>query len=226
MASATTFNKEEECSHCCEKLPKLTEPRVLPCGHVSCTPCLEAKYKIHKGVRCETCHTVDRKLNIKSLPIASLHVSDHPTTATCDKPECKSTAYHFCVDCGEKVCNDDLELHDKYFRGGHKVISMREFEQTAGKYQKAFCKKHKNEQLIKACGRCKKFICNLCDRTEGECSDQTINHSYAELTTIADNITSELKGLLEKAAQKTGDFQQADKNSWSQLEEREKACAV
>ena len=65
-----------------------------------------------------------------------------------------------------------FQLHDKYFRGGHKVVSMKEFEQTAGKYQKSFCKDHKNDQLIKACERCKKFICNLCDRTEEKCSGE------------------------------------------------------
>ncbi|XP_067938569.1 uncharacterized protein [Watersipora subatra] len=162
MASPQKFDEGGECS------PELMVPRALPCGHVNCTQCLETKYKIHKGVRCETCDAVDRKLDIESLPIASVHVSNHQTAVTCDKLECNNTAYHFC---GDKRCNGDLELHEKFVRKVYKVISTKKFKQTAGKYQKSFCKHHKSRRLIKACEKCEKLICNLCDRSEGECSD-------------------------------------------------------
>lgn len=49
--------REAECGYCLENIGDATRPKVLPCGHVFCEPCLLEDYakKRLSGVLCPLC---------------------------------------------------------------------------------------------------------------------------------------------------------------------------
>ena len=43
------------CSYCWEFLDSMSDPRLLPCSHISCKTCLENDFTERNGLRCPQC---------------------------------------------------------------------------------------------------------------------------------------------------------------------------
>ena len=55
MATAVPDQDSTECEYCMEKGALLVDPRILPCTHISCYPCLQEDFVINQMIRCEKC---------------------------------------------------------------------------------------------------------------------------------------------------------------------------
>ena len=54
-ATALTSKDSVECGYCLVRDVQLVDPRILPCNHVSCYPCLEGEFDTNQVVRCGKC---------------------------------------------------------------------------------------------------------------------------------------------------------------------------
>ena len=48
----------QSCRYCLEDVSHLTEPKILPCTHVFCKPCLTRDLQSNDGVKCPVCGLV------------------------------------------------------------------------------------------------------------------------------------------------------------------------
>ncbi|KAF6031316.1 hypothetical protein EB796_010375 [Bugula neritina] len=65
---STRAIKRTQCAYCREEGSCRVDPREMPCGHVSCLPCLAADFSRTKIVTCPLC-----KLDSLSFILLSLH---------------------------------------------------------------------------------------------------------------------------------------------------------
>ena len=55
MAAAVEGIHADQCGMCMERGLQRTDPRVVPCGHILCTPCLTADHSRVGRHRCPVC---------------------------------------------------------------------------------------------------------------------------------------------------------------------------
>ncbi|XP_067944168.1 tripartite motif-containing protein 2-like isoform X2 [Watersipora subatra] len=197
-------NGEDCCGYCYETVDYMIDPRVLPCCHVFCLPCLQADLLKNKILECHVCKRSLEDVEVNQLEkveklVLSDSTEDDSPPLYCDicKAE-QELAITFCVDCGKKMCLKHDEHHDEYqklfARYEHKKVSEEEYKAAPGRYEVQHCSKHKEEELKKACINCMKTFCYGCD-TEKKCS--AIKDSAHELEEISD-LSEKFKGQLSK----------------------------
>ena len=54
-AAAAEGIRADQCGMCMERGLQRTDPRVVPCGHILCTPCLTADHSRVGRHRCPVC---------------------------------------------------------------------------------------------------------------------------------------------------------------------------
>ena len=58
IKSEDTSDREPEtcCGYCMRPVEEMAQPKILPCGHISCFPCVrEDFHKLNGSVLCEKC---------------------------------------------------------------------------------------------------------------------------------------------------------------------------
>nr|CCK33022.1 NHL domain protein Brain Tumour [Platynereis dumerilii] len=161
-----------KCSLCNETY---SIPKVLPCFHTFCQPCLEKIIETPDKLSCPECHqeTFLTSAGIAAFPpdfaVNNVLEASVLEGATLSCTGCKSKhllAVARCFDCPDFLCQDCERAHQymKHF-DGHRVISLGELQNNKEEYKvekPVMCKKHRQEMLRFFCHTCNIPICKEC----------------------------------------------------------------
>ena len=165
----------------CPRCRKFYEfPRVLPCLHCYCSPCLE-KLEKDQEVDCDICHSCHAVSNVQDLPVATViadladfcqeyqRVMQSYTfgeMTECDICKCPgSQAIGYCKTCKKFTCELCYEAHMRWpnYRN-HDVVRPLGVDclPQQPSQRELFCKRHSHEKLNLFCYTCHDLICRDC----------------------------------------------------------------
>lgn len=163
-----------------------SDPKVLPCFHTFCRPCLEKEQTHPDKVTCSQCHA-DCNLPVSgvqgllsNLVISTIIETDSELVSTgaarctgCKSKE--SDAVARCVDCANYLCPNCVMAHQfMHCFEGHRVLTLGDLKDEPknglltngscnGSGEKAvFCPRHKNDILKYFCRTCSVPVCKEC----------------------------------------------------------------
>ena len=205
MASGTTTSVF--CNLCSKSF---TDPRLLPCLHVFCKPCLESLQSRNKGaLTCPTCYktsphppsNLPRHLRIeREVAISRIQERGKTVCGTCDKNN-KAEAY--CEDCSSGMCSNCVGMHKraKAFKS-HKVVSLHSAQphSSTDLYIPIPCSIHPSETIKYYCISCSTLACSDCilDHKEHDCRhlDKTQEDEKAELQSVLDEVEKTIPSIV------------------------------
>lgn len=163
-----------------------SDPKVLPCFHTFCRPCLEKEQTHPDKVTCSQCHA-DCNLPVSgvqgllsNLVISTIIETDSELVSSgaarctgCKSKE--SDAVARCVDCANYLCPNCVMAHQfMHCFEGHRVLTLGDLKDEPknglitngscnGSGEKAvFCPRHKNDILKYFCRTCSVPVCKEC----------------------------------------------------------------
>ena len=174
------LSNQLSCSVCLDEFQK---PRVLPCLHVFCQPCLERLVGAQQDKLRATCPNCRKSTplpegGVLGLPSAFYiqHLFEvrevlekvcNPKKAQCEKCG-EGEVQGFCRDCGLFICQNCLDTHSKWKElQVHEICSLDNIEKRASKMVTprkviAMCAKHTTEPIKIYCETCDQLICRDC----------------------------------------------------------------
>ncbi|KFM61352.1 B-box type zinc finger protein ncl-1, partial [Stegodyphus mimosarum] len=210
-------NLGTECSLCHETY---TVPKVLPCLHTFCQPCLEKLQENHDKIQCPKC---EQDCALPPQGISGL-LSDYAisnvleTSALEGSPlsctGCKTKDTHAvarCFDCANYLCGNCVMAHQyMHCFEGHHVVNLKEQSNKDDfKTDKVLCcPRHKTETLRFFCRTCNTPICKECtnsDHPKGL-------HDYDYISEVGPRQVEILGEMLEQSKAKTNDLRNAAKS--------------
>lgn len=199
-----------------------TTPKVLPCFHTFCQPCLEKSLETSDKLECPQCHqdcalssqgvagllsdyAISNILESSAVDGASLHCT------ACKSKESNATAR--CFDCANFLCSNCVMAHQfMHCFEGHRVMTLGELQNSSKEDLKVekpvSCLRHKNELLRYFCKSCNAPICKECtvlDHPKGL-------HEYDYLTDVATKQLGLVNQLIDESKLKTSDLRNSLKN--------------
>ncbi|XP_070540405.1 E3 ubiquitin-protein ligase TRIM56-like [Ptychodera flava] len=226
MASSVSSEKvltdiSEQILLCAICMERFKSPKILPCYHTYCEPCLTEWVKTNNDqLICPTCKelfplpsggvpAIDNNRFINDLQQILSDVNPDSEKSLCDV--CEKEATLWCQDCGEFFCDDCVKPHKRMrLLKEHKLMTVDEYtEKMSSEHfrliQPRFCDKHSSTQLEFYCDSCQVPTCYKCT---------VVEHVPPEHVTISVEAALEkymptMKEYEEKAAQKVSDLKQA-----------------
>lgn len=183
-------------------------PKVLPCLHTFCLPCLEQIIRVpERSLSCPICNV---EMNIPANGLSAIADNTFATNmlnilavqnpTTCTNCEDREWANSRCLDCVENLCSGCVLAHERIRQTKtHKVIPFDELQNNAVHEAikcPSFCKIHGEEILKYYCSTCGDAICRDCALYEHR------EHNYTDLKEAVKVHQSILNELLEKAKHK------------------------
>ena len=173
MALMKTSDCDSKCTIC---LSFYTEPRLLDCYHVFCSPCLEKLVDDSFVIVCPLCRTKcfvpDKDIReLKSYPLQryTIHCDKNKEYVKCGLCKDENIAVAKCLDCSMNICSSCSEYHGKIKSWtGHRLEPLKNQSEElltcmlTGN-RKNTCKSHKKE-LVLFCTPCNLAICRDCAR--------------------------------------------------------------
>ena len=169
----------KELTSCCSCGKLLKKPKILPCLHSYCTPCLPEKIiqkdETIKCLKCKESYAVGGKEGSsgtqKDILAESLiymgrtgDKSDELPCSSCDNG--REAAVDRCVDCGEFLCSECSTIHRKLRQTrDHELIALNDPSETELQeevvHRKIYCELHSSEELRYLCeqAKCKQSSC-------------------------------------------------------------------
>ncbi len=207
-----------KCSLCNETY---TIPKVLPCFHTFCQPCLE---KIVDGdkVTCTECrHESYLSANgvgglLPDYAISNILESQVLDGSSLSCTGCKSkdlSAVARCFDCANFLCPNCVMAHQfMHCFEGHRVMTISELqnnkENSDVKVEKPInCTKHKGEVMRFFCRTCDTPICKECTLME-----HSKGHEFDYLSECSPREIGNLQQLAEQAKVKANDLRGSSKS--------------
>ncbi|XP_070566946.1 uncharacterized protein [Ptychodera flava] len=201
------------CAICMERFKS---PKILPCYHTFCEPCLSKWVKTNNDqLICPTCkklcplpsegvRALDRNRFIDDLLGVIGDVRpDRSDMTLCEW--CEKEAKHWCGDCGGHFfCNNCIQNHSKLTAlKDHKPMQNEEYiEKMSTQHfrmiQPRFCDNHSGNKLEFFCDTCQVPTCYKCTVVEHAIT----GHTMISLDSALDKYTPEMKAHSEKVAQK------------------------
>ncbi|XP_067934234.1 uncharacterized protein [Watersipora subatra] len=123
------------CGYCLQKYAKMLDPRMLPCEHIFCLPCMKDDYSTYEGFICPTCLVHDKKVELNTLPqvIQDEGRLIRKPKHMCDRGRCEKLSITYCRTCMSRNCEDHTKAHSAFFRNHHTVITMSEYNKEQEK---------------------------------------------------------------------------------------------
>ena len=176
-------NDQLECAIC---LQPYTEPKLLPCFHVFCKPCLTklvVKSRDESRITCPQCR---RPTTLPPSGVAGLQSAFHvhhlfdirdtlekvikePQNVPCDNLKCnKAMATGYCRDCGKFVCGKCTMAHEFLEElASHQIVSIADIQADTTclvppKKKVMYCPRHPENPLKIYCETCQELICIDC----------------------------------------------------------------
>ena len=163
------------CAICLELFKK---PKVLPCNHSFCEPCLTTLVKKAGKLNCPTCGmpcqlpdggVSELKANFFINSLADLYLNQSPKTDDTQPSVChgceERKAKHWCIDCSMKLCASCTKSHKKFMRG-HKVMTLDEYKEANSSslllQQNVYCSVHPDNVVKFYCEKCEVTVCSDC----------------------------------------------------------------
>jgi len=161
-------------------------PRLLPCHHSFCQPCLDVMYD----------HALEVRGSLPASYSSRLHahisgLSPGSVSLTC--PTCHSVV----------IVNDN---NIKRLPTDHRVVQLIDFAKNQERYTVTFCSRHSQQPLNFFCEPCVKPVCRDCtvlDHTEADGHlvldlDEALGKYTPMLDTAVSDMTSEIDGIEQK----------------------------
>ncbi|KAI8505847.1 hypothetical protein Bbelb_162000 [Branchiostoma belcheri] len=189
-----------ECQIC---LDDLRQPKMLPCLHTFCLPCLERVWREPDGkLSCPTCCqdvplpkdgtrvfknnvSEERFQDAVQKPLKSVSFSTQEPESACTACDTGSKSTYFCIDCTDYLCQVCTDAHDrmKIFQS-HTVVTVRDL--TSSKVaddlrtrETSKCPDH-NEVNKFYCSTCLSVVCLHCVVVQHK------DHDYLEIQEAAE----------------------------------------
>ncbi|XP_019641593.1 PREDICTED: tripartite motif-containing protein 3-like [Branchiostoma belcheri] len=196
-----------ECQIC---LDDLKQPKMLPCLHTFCLPCLERVLEAEPDgkLSCPTCcqdvplpkdgtrvfknNFPEEKLQeAAQKPLKSVSFSTQEPETSCTACDTGSKSTYFCIDCTDYLCQVCTDAHDrmKIFQS-HRVVTVRDL--TSSKVaddlrtrETSKCPDH-NEVNKFYCSTCLSVVCLHCVVVQHK------DHDYLEIQEVAEKERAKL----------------------------------
>ncbi|XP_067929499.1 E3 ubiquitin-protein ligase TRIM56-like [Watersipora subatra] len=195
-AAPDPTNTLAECGYCLKQNENLKMPKLLPCGHIHCSGCLDGALNARKIVECPDCEQV-LNVPIHSLPDAQIGTQN--PQYFCDVCEKPATIYCPEAECKKKYCPEHKKHHDALL-SKHKFISIAEFSLRSKREEKRTCSVHEGQVLSFGCRRCSDILCEDCIDEEGACSGS--RHTSAPLKKLYSEAKERIELLKDKVEEK------------------------
>ena len=201
-----------ECPICNERI---TDNRLLPCGHTFCLKCLEQYKQTTKSkgkyLQCPVCRKeftvpnggcsmfpkntiVDKILGVKSK--LDKDEGDIKLCDLCAKGK-KAIANVHCIECDQRLCGSCERTHCKLKTClTHRIIPVSKASQLRDLKKKRYCDHHPKYVLEWMCNECKAPICCMCRSTSHG------SHTFSDVKDIADNYSEQLQSNIEELSQR------------------------
>ncbi|XP_078584850.1 E3 ubiquitin-protein ligase TRIM56-like [Branchiostoma floridae x Branchiostoma japonicum] len=227
-----------ECQIC---LDGLKQPKILPCLHTFCLPCLERMLEAEPGGKfsCPVCRldvplaqdggarefTKNFKLeDATQKPLKSVSFSTQEPETACTACDTGSQSMYYCIDCTDYLCQVCTDAHDrmKVFQS-HRVVTVEELRSSEvaddlRSRETSKCPCH-NEVNKFYCTTCLSVVCLHCVVVNHK------DHDYLEIQEAAEKervrLSEKLSTVQRRVEQQEQWLEQAKplKDSWpSQLE--------
>ena len=233
------------CSVCSNPLE---DPKLLPCFHTFCRPCVHELSEVtadELNIVCPICrdqHSVLAKDGLDAFPdnvalkgilegsiirrssTASLGDGAESKSPVCENGVDDNPAAGYCFDCKVHLCDNCWDLHRKMVASkDHTTSSLEEIKQGSAVVPQAapLCKEHKGEPVKLYCVDCSDVICRDCAITTHR------KHEYeylADARLKADERLSELQQLLKKKGSETDKHLNGVKKMLRTNAEQSKIC--
>ncbi|XP_067929502.1 transcription intermediary factor 1-beta-like [Watersipora subatra] len=165
-AALDQTNTSVECGYCLKQNENMKMPKLLPCGHIHCSGCLDGILDAQKIVECPDCKQV---LNVPIHSLSDAQIGTQNPQYFCDVCEKPATIYCSEAECKKKYCPEHKKHHDALL-SKHKFISIAEFSLRSKQEEKRTCSVHEGQVLSFGCRRCSDILCEDCIDEEGACS--------------------------------------------------------
>ncbi|XP_022235002.1 B-box type zinc finger protein ncl-1-like isoform X2 [Limulus polyphemus] len=192
-----------------------TIPKVLPCLHTFCQPCLEKIQESPGKIKCpqcqEECLLTDGLAGLLSNYAVSNILEANAlqgTTLCCTGCKTKeSNVVARCIDCANFLCSNCVMAHQfMHCFEGHRVLTMGEFQNNKDDIKPKkpiFCSHHKLKALEFFCQTCNVVICSDCTIVEHPQGMHNIDH----LEDIEYKHIEYMNCLIEDSKEKQTDLQ-------------------
>ena len=130
------LKKDVHCSLCNDTL---TEPKILPCFHTFCKPCIKRhaelidEVNVFKCPRCKSQTPLPEPSRVEDLQPSPLHSRILKGLAlvegekVCSVSDSHSSASWYCFDCDHSMCDECQKSHS-FFIKDHKVVRTTDLE--------------------------------------------------------------------------------------------------
>ncbi|XP_041352760.1 tripartite motif-containing protein 45-like [Gigantopelta aegis] len=187
------------------------QPKILPCVHTYCTPCLEKLLKTSDkpgSISCPECRervivphgsVSDLKTNIVVTALTGILKENPNTRARCTACSLRgntSPANSRCLDCGDYLCPVCCDGHNASFTTWkHKKVPLEDMkgeskDQEHLNNHTPTCPKHSDKVLEYFCETCDKTVCVSCISSK---------HRSHECLTITAAVTIRKRSLINEA---------------------------
>ncbi|XP_022249888.1 brain tumor protein-like isoform X3 [Limulus polyphemus] len=192
-----------------------TIPKVLPCFHTFCQPCLEKIQESPDNIKCPQCHQeciltgqgIGGLLSdyaISNILESTALEGNSPCCTGCKSKESNAVAH--CFDCANFLCSNCVMAHQfMHCFEGHRVLTLSELQNNKDdiKMEKPInCTRHKNELLKYFCQTCNIPICKECsvlDHPKGL-------HDFEYLKDVASQQVETINHMIENIRVKVTDL--------------------
>ncbi|XP_031558515.1 E3 ubiquitin-protein ligase TRIM71-like [Actinia tenebrosa] len=173
--SLVNLKKDVECFLCNDSL---TEPKILPCFHTFCRPCIKRhaelieEVNVFKCPKCKSQTPLPELNSVEDLKSSVLHsrilkiLEFIEGEKICSVSESHSTATQHCFDCDRSLCDECLKYHS-LLMNNHKIMSLGQSESKEKIIELLLsreknCLSHLEKTLDLYCNDCKQNICLEC----------------------------------------------------------------
>ncbi|XP_076344877.1 protein brain tumor-like isoform X2 [Tachypleus tridentatus] len=192
-----------------------TIPKVLPCFHTFCQPCLEKIQESPDNIKCPQCQQeciltgqgIGGLLSdyaISNILESTALEGNSPCCTGCKSKESNAVAH--CFDCANFLCSNCVMAHQfMHCFEGHRVLTLSELQNNKDdiKVEKPInCTRHKNELLKYFCQTCNIPICKECsvlDHPKGL-------HDFEYLKDVASQQVETINHMIENIRVKVTDL--------------------
>ena len=198
-AKGSDVPDEIQCKICKKRYE---DPKLLPCLHTFCKPCLEQSVEKHNGtLYCPVCPTeisssefsgVDKLQSnymISNL-LQAIDLKQGLSSKQCESCEEEVTASSRCFECSDFLCVNCVEAHKRVrFTKNHRVVAIKNLNADS-MVKTPTCVTHAQEALKMYCRQCKKPVCRSCILSEHD------EHVLISLKEAVDDNKPKLNALL------------------------------
>ncbi|XP_025918707.1 transcription intermediary factor 1-beta-like [Apteryx rowi] len=225
-ARSDSLDLLECCGVCRERLRAEREPRLLPCLHSVCRPCLRvepgpaappaAATKEGPVVDCPICkHQCYLKDIVENYFLrdngAEAAAADKDSNQCCTSCEDNAPATSYCVECSEPLCETCVEAHQRVkYTKDHTVRAAGGSKAKEGE-RAVYCAVHKHEPLVLFCDTCDTLTCRDCQLNAHK------DHQYQFLEDAVRNQRKMLATLVKRLGDKHASLQRSTKEVRSSI---------